>query len=143
MYTQDGHSRLSKDIADRWYNDEEYQRFATTEIWSNNQSQPHVRLPEGLVGHCLTPVNNTHLLLTGGYNGTSDRTRYSSTAAYLYSEEDGFTRIEDMKTARRDHGCSVINDSTVLVGGGEERATEYLDLTSRPGKDLNPSWSKN
>jgi len=103
----------------------------TTEIWSNNQSQPHVRLPEGLQGHCLISLNSTHLLLTGGYPSTA--------AAYLYSAEDGFTRIEDMKTARYHHGCSVINDSTVIVAGGKGQvdgydgslsSTEYLDLNS-------------
>jgi len=104
----------------------------TTEIWSNNQSQPHVRLPAVLQGHCLTSLNNTHLLLTGGYNDALINTA----AAFIYSEEDGFTRIEDMKRARGGHGCSVINDNTVIVASGEvkdDRAisrTEYLDLNS-------------
>jgi len=108
----------------------------TTEIWSNNQSQPHVRLPEGLVGHCLTSLNTTHQLLTGGYTGYG-RDGYPTAAAYIFSEEDGFTRIEDMKTPRYLHGCSVINDSTVIVAGGQEDddddfiySTEYLDLNS-------------
>ena len=108
-------------------NDERGNDVDTTEIWSNNQSQPHVRLPEGLSGHCLTSLNNTHLLLTGGNPTTA--------AAYLYSEQDGFTRIEDMKTARYGHGCSVINDNTVIVAGGRDNykdisSTEYLDLNS-------------
>jgi len=109
----------------------------TTEIWSNNQSQPHVRLPEGLVGHCLTSLNTTHQLLTGGYTGRSSKDGYPTAAAYIFSEEDGFTRIEDMKTPRYLHGCSVINDSTVIVAGGQEDddddfiySTEYLDLNS-------------
>ena len=116
---------------DEGYDHEEYQFLDSTEIWSNNQSQPHVRLPEGLQGHCLTSLNNTHQLLTGG--GSYG---YPSAAAYLYSEEDGFTRIEDMKTARWGHGCSVINDSTVVVAGGKDdnyrslSTTEYLDLNS-------------
>jgi len=103
----------------------EYQYLDTTEIWSNNQSQPHVRLPEGLQGHCLTSLNTTHLLLTGGDTDTD----YITAAAYLYSEEDGFTRIEDMKTPRDSHGCSVINGNTVIVSGGGAR-TEFLDLNS-------------
>ena len=105
--------------------DEEYQVLDTTEIWSNNQSQPHVRLPEGLVGHCLTSLNTTHLLLTGGYTGK----RETTAAAYLYSEEDGFNRIEDMKTARQDHGCSVINDNTVIVAGGRDQYKDAISST--------------
>jgi len=106
----------------------------TTEIWNNNRSQPHVRLPEDLHSHCLISLNNTHQLLTGGYTG--HRGRHATAAAYLYSEEDGFNRIEDMKTARFGHGCSVINDSTVIVAGGNDyysnplSSTEYLNLSS-------------
>jgi len=107
------------------------QDLDTTEVWNNNQSQPHVRLPEGLSGHCLTSVNKTHILLTGGFSMSKNK---NFAAAYIFSEEDGFTRIQDMKTPRRDHGCSVINDSTVVVAGGilayEGPSTEYLDLNS-------------
>jgi len=107
------------------------QDLDTTEVWNNNQSQPHVRLPEGLMDHCLTSINNTHLLLTGGLSISKNK---KSAAAYIFSEQDGFTRIQDMKTPRRAHGCSVINDSTVVVAGGEQAyegpSTEYLDLNS-------------
>jgi len=108
------------------------QDLDTTEVWSNNQSQPHVRLPEGLMDHCLTSINNTHLLLTGGFSISKNK---HSAAAFIFSEQDGFTRITDMKRPRRAHGCSVINDSTVVVAGGEldydeGPSTEYLDLNS-------------
>merc|ERR1719348_275466 len=63
-----------------------------------------------------------------------------SSAAYIYSDKTGFYRIEDMKRARFIHGCSVINDSRVLVAGGRsenapELSTEYLDLTSLTWSD--------
>jgi len=115
----------------------------TTEIWNNNQSLPHVKLPMAVYSHCLLSLNTTHVLLTGGTTG------FDSSAAFIYSEGNGFTRIQDMKTPRYDHGCSVINESTVIVAGGyvssvysssvEERSTEYLDLTSltwSPGPEL-------
>jgi len=110
----------------------------TTEIWSNNQSQPHVRLPKSLMGHCWTSLNNTHLLLTGGHRIVYEYGyKYVTTAAaYIYSEMEGFTRIEDMKTARQYHGCSVINDNTVVVAGGYDNddgaisSTEYFNLNS-------------
>merc|ERR1719193_1234348 len=116
------------------------QYLDTTEIWNNNQSRPHVRLPMAIYSHCLLSLNKTHSLLTGGTAGFFD-----SSAAFIYSEGNGFTRIEDMKTPRDDHGCSVINDSTVIVAGGyvrsvysssvEERSTEYLDLVSLTWSD--------
>jgi len=100
----------------------------TTELWTNNQWQEHVRLPEPMEGHCMTRVNQSHILMTGG--GT---TGYRSSSSYLYSEETGFTKIEDMKTRRRRHGCSVIDDNVVFVAGGtgkSDEITEYLDLTT-------------
>jgi len=106
--------------------------FSTTELWRNNQWQEHVRLPVPLSGHCMTKVNKSHTLLTGGV--TEDWKH--SASSFLYSEETGFTMIEDMKTPRRGHGCSVINDNVVFVAGGYGtdwnplRETEYLDLTT-------------
>jgi len=122
----------------------DYTYLDTTEIWSNNQSRPHVRLPEGVSGHCLTPLNTTHVLLTGG-----ETDPYSlSSGAFIYNEEEGFTRIEDMSIGRKYHGCSVIDDSTVLVAGGDtgkgrSSSSEYLDLTSltwSPGPELPQDW---
>jgi len=102
----------------------------TTELWSNNQWQEHVRLPVMMSSHCMTWVNQSHILLTGGIIGDDE---YSA-ASYLYSEETGFTRIADMKTRRSNHGCSLINESLVFVAGGNKgsnrNSTEYLDLAT-------------
>ena len=85
-----------------------------------------MRLPERMSNHCLTYLNKTHVLLTGGYTLSG-----FSSAAYIYNEETGFTRIDDMKDSRYYHRCSVINESTVLVAGGDDTSTtEYLDLIS-------------
>jgi len=118
---------------------------STTELVTNNQSRLHVRLPEGISHHCLVNINTTHSLLTGGWAGSR------SGASYLYSEDGGFSRIEDMKTARYDHGCSLINESTVIVTGGNdggytdtETSSEYLNLrtlTWSAGPDLPRSVS--
>merc|ERR1712142_1292591 len=106
---------------------DEDQYHETTEIWSNNRSMPHVRLPKGMSGsgHCMVSLNKSHILLTGGRKGY-----HPSSASFIYNEEEGFTRIEDMKTKRQDHGCSVINGSTVIVAGGitddgPKSSTEY------------------
>jgi len=104
----------------------------TTEIVTHNQSLSHVRLPESMRAHCLVSINKTHSLLTGGRTGEWYRT---SRSAYLYSEEGGFTKIDNMRTKRHKHGCSLINSNTVLVAGGEGSygwgtKTELLDLTT-------------
>jgi len=98
----------------------------TTEIWSNGRSKPHVRLPTELNDHCVTPLNTTHVLLTGGKKGFN-----TIADAFIYSEEDGFIKIDDMKTARSGHACYAIDDNTVLIAGGcYGKSTEILDLTS-------------
>merc|ERR1712098_29687 len=102
-------------------------KLDTTELVTNNQSRSHVRLPEGVCCHCLISINQTHYLLTGGYTGPGSYL----TSAYLYSEDGGFSKIEDMKTTRFHHGCSVINKSTVIVAGGfYTSSSELLDMTT-------------
>ena len=92
-----------------------------------------VRLPVMMSSHCMTWVNQSHILITGGSNYEEDEEDNSedSAGSYLYSEETGFTRIEDMKRPRSNHGCSVINESLVFVAGGiRNKYTEYLDLAT-------------
>merc|ERR1719431_16717 len=113
---------------DYWY------AYSSTELWSNNQWQEHVRLPVEMSRHCMTWVNQTHILLTGG-SGSDEDWDYHSAGAFLYSEETGFTRIEDMNRPRSNHGCSVVNESVVFLAGGESiprrnKFTEYLDLAT-------------
>jgi len=121
-----GYGGYDESVEQFWYD------YDTTELWSNNQWQEHVRLPVKMSDHCMTWVNQSHILLTGGDNFGDKKEGFSSAAAYLYSEETGFTRIEDMKTPRSKHGCSVINESLVFVAGGprNEKRTEYLDLAT-------------
>jgi len=116
--------------------------IATTELWSNNEWKEHVRLPHelGVNGHCMARVNQSHIIITGGATRNStDRILLRS--SYMYSEDSGFTKLEDMKTPRTYHGCSVINDTALFVSGGlyEEGnkgiGTEYLDLTTLTWSD--------
>jgi len=124
------------------YNGEKY--VQTTEIRINNHSRSHVWLPWATASHCITPLNNTHVLITGGDNDQDGWTARSS--AVIYSEEEGYSYIENMKRGRKDHGCTLINDTTVLVAGGSGervvgkelqnyRITEYLDLTTLTWSD--------
>ena len=78
----------------------------------------------------MVQVNESHTLITGGIKGSSN----VLASAFLFSEETGFTKIEDLKTKRFSHGCSVINDNMVMVAGGLGpdwgSSTEYLNLAT-------------
>jgi len=114
----------------------------TTELVTNNQSRSHVRLPEGVTGHCLIRINQTHYLLAGGFTGLPGP---GLSTVYLYSEEGGFTKIADIGSNNRIRGCSVINNSTVVFAGAFDskflnlRDSKFLDLrtlTWSPGPKL-------
>jgi len=121
---------------------DDYTRLDSTELWSNKESP--VRLPYGrMEGHCLVNVSQSEILLTGGSTGNylPNTYLYNTDLGGRLRETEGFSRIGDMKTPRRYHGCSVINDSVVFVAGGEGsgRETEYLDLATLtwvPGPEL-------
>ena len=82
-----------------------------------------MRLPRSVAAHCLVSINQTHYLLIGGEVGFS-----ASRSAYLYSEDGGFSRIEDLKTTRYNHRCSAINNNTVIVAGDYvSDDSEYYD----------------
>jgi len=100
-----------------------FNNLDTSELVTNNQSRPHVRLPRNVAAHCLVSINQTHYLLIGGEVGFS-----ASRSAYLYSEDGGFSKIEDLKTTRYNHRCSVINNNTVIVAGDYvSDDSEYYD----------------
>ena len=61
-------------------------RLDSTELVTNNQSRPHVRLPQSVMGHCLININQTHYLLAGGLAGTGYDSKSKLSTAYLYSE---------------------------------------------------------
>jgi hypothetical protein len=99
----------------------------TTELWQNQAWQDHIKLPETLYGHCMVSINKTHVLLSGGYNGkTGQRT------TYLYSEYRGFVKQENMLSARRYHGCYLVEDDLVVVAGGAgaSKKSEFFNLST-------------
>jgi hypothetical protein len=108
-------------------------RLATTEMLFNHTWQSNTNLPQALANHCLTKLNTTHALLTGGQTTGGWTTGGWTTgggisaASYLYSVGTGFVKTRNMKTGRRSHACSLHADGLVMVAGG---ATAYGDISN-------------
>ena len=83
----------------------------TTEIWDNNAWHDHISLPRKLSGHCLLKINSTHVFLAGGEFHSGE----FSADAYLYSEEAGFVKQEDMMWSRGRVSCVLIEEGQVMV----------------------------
>ena len=103
-------------------------RLSTSELFYNKKWQQFVDLPEAVQGHCLVKLNETHLLMAGGYtdNGASSK-------SYVYSQAGGFTPQPDMITARHYHACTLFGDNVFAVGGDNINKVEYFSLSS-------PAW---
>ena len=64
-------------------------------------------------GACLTNVNSTHSLYTGG--------NPSFTESWLYNwSTEEWTQTGDLNEGRQEHGCAVLEGKGVLVAGGHE-----------------------
>ena len=88
--------------------------FATSEIWYNHTWNKYTSLPTAIRGHCIVKLNSTHFLLTGGYNGTTQKT------AYTFSKTTGYVRQADMLTARYYHGCAMHGNKFVFVAASSK-----------------------
>ena len=93
--------------------------LATTELWSNNKWEEHVRLPVPLYGHCMTMINQSHILITGG--GTESNNEVGKKKIFLtfilnILENMWLTRTNRIcKTVN--FGCRIIHIFSVFKGG--------------------------
>jgi len=94
--------------------------------WLNTTQQPE--LPDYTVGHCLVRLNSSHVLLTGGTLAWESGAP-ETTASYLYSQDSGFVRVNDMPTPRALHGCGV-HQGEVVVAGGWGGGSQTSDIFS-------------
>lgn len=102
-------------------------------VYNGGTFAPGPELPYAAYSACAVKVNETHVFLGGGFDGTE----YISSAYLLEWATQAWTRLPDMKTGRRAHTCNVVGTDVVVVGGydGEDLGTsEIFSLTSN-------SWS--
>jgi hypothetical protein len=97
---------------------------------------PGPDLPLEVVHHCLVALNDTTVLLVGGW------TRTRSKATFFYNtDHKTWTKGPLLITGRSNHACALFksplngNTDTVIVTGGvgeneELRSTEFLNLDS-------------
>ena len=111
--------------------------LASTELrQADGTWKTHENLPEASYHHCMTRVNDTHVILVGGYNSRS-----ALRATYLYSIKTGWKKLKDMKAGRYQHSCTMIDQDRLLVTGGYNtyQTTEVYTLSRdewRPGPSL-------
>ena len=110
--------------------------LATTEVLKGNLWTKSIKLPKPLARHCMLSLNRTHHILLGGSEsvavkslGTKDT---FSSSTYIYSNNK-FKEVASMATARRSHGCAVVDENVFIAGGfnGDRLSSvEYFSLTS-------------
>ena len=106
-----------------------------------NSNERLADLPFNLTGHCNILINDTTLLITGGYGGFDHV--YSNETHFYNIENQSWTKGPYLNQARTYHGCMktfVGNKTILLVTGGiikhnqedlvYTNSIEYLDLHS-------------
>ena len=80
----------------------------------NSVSGPE--LPVNLDSACAVKFNDSHIYLTGGYYSMDD---IGADKVWIYNMFDSsWTKGPSMKGARSVHGCTVFDQSLVIVAGG-------------------------
>jgi len=94
----------------------------------------HVDLPVSNRGHCMTRVNDTHVILLGGYQGNSNLK-----SAYMYNIKTGWKKLRDVKNQKYYHSCTMLDDDRLLTTGYNTVTTELYSISKnewQPGPPL-------
>ena len=94
-------------------------------------SVPQQTLPEPISRHCSILVNESVILIIGGYSGS-----YSRKTVFFDLQSLKSTPGPEMRIARAYFGCATMTSKVIVAGGYPPTETsEILDLKSN-----NPSW---
>ena len=114
--------------------DQNGNRLKTIEIIdtvNGDVSVPQQTLNEPITGHCSILVNESVLLIIGGYSGS-----WSSKTSFFDLQSLKSTPGPEMRIARGYFGCATMTSKVIVAGGYPKTETsEILDLKSN-----NPSW---
>jgi len=94
----------------------------------------HVDLPAVNHYHCMTRVNDTHVILVGGYDGKS-----SLKSAFTYNIKTGWKQLRDSNTPRSSHSCIMLDDDRLFTTGYNTVSTELYSISKnqwQPGPPL-------
>jgi hypothetical protein len=112
----------------------------STEFVQLTGTTPGPDLPLGVSQHCLVSLNDTTVLLIGGYLSYSTR---SSATFYYNTDQKTWTDGPPLKTGRAGHSCALFKSpkhghtDTVIVTGG---SGEFLASTEVLNLDSSNSW---
>ena len=114
--------------------DQNNNRLKTIEIIdtvNGDVSVPQQTLPEPISRHCSILVNESVILIIGGYRSGS----VSSKTVFFDVQSLKSTPGPEMRIARSSFGCATMTSKVIVAGGWSGRTSEILDLKSN-----NPSW---
>ena len=126
----------------------------TTELVTTEGQETSISLEKQVYGHCVTRINATRAILTGGVTGggaNSKSTYFIDLTTMEVLEKGPEPNLND---ARLNHGCTTFrhkNDTVVLVAGGRRGTcplgicTAYVNLNSWEFLNLSDeelSWKK-
>ena len=114
-------------------------RLSTIEVVAPN-TEPvtlPIRLPLGMSGSCIVPMDTNTFMIIGGYDGSKRRETY-----FFNMAKNERTIGPSLMTARSYFACNTMTvngeDYIIVAGGyGAEKSTEYL-----PSANYGSGWQK-
>jgi len=105
---------LGGDNGYTWNMDSEYFSIEQQQ-WVTGPSIPNL-----MVGSCAVEMNDTHFLITGGWDHAHDN-------FYSYiSDGKEFVQTNSFSIGREDHACGLMPDGRIMVAGGQEYHGDFL-----------------
>ena len=118
----------------------------STELVSQDKSEPFVDLPIAVTEHCITQINSQEFILTGGYRynliGTGG---YYSKLTYIFNiQSKTWKQGQNLRIERSNHGCAVFRfDATkvvVVAGGGGRISSAGTTVEFLRMDELSKGW---
>lgn len=93
------------------------------------------KLPYVTNKHCIVRVNETHLMLTGGFHLNGGWHMERRDAYMIDWRSKTWTKLKKMKKYRMSHGCALVEGNKIMVIGNgwtqkEDVSTEIFSLDS-------------
>ena len=112
-------------------------------VWINldQPAQPGPNLPMNFVDHCMTNLNESHVLVAGGFDRKGETILVDTTDGFNYSMTTGPTLL----SGRYGHACATFEHEgkpIVITVGGFANGLGYLDSSEIWDPESNEGWVK-